>query len=1176
MTLRSSRLVSAMAVAALACVSKAQWRVIEEPQRAGFQPAAIDGGTIVASGWGASLGSVWTAGWPNYDALDAEGLSTWTIPAGVDGGRVGGYARVGNAWHAALWTARNWNQPGWSTAPFASWVYTPLHPTGATNSYVYAVSGTTQGGVAQFGSIMQAGIWSGTASSWTSLHPTAAGVQGSYIAGMLGSQQGGAVLINSGGAFPTYRAAIWSGTPGSWIDLHPVGAYESRIYGVGPGEQVGHIKWTDQQPLQAALWSGSSASVRSLHPAGATTSSARSTNGQHQVGFFGTTGFRACLWRGTADTHVDLHALIPALGQWDTSQAVSVSTSGGFTRVVGWVQRGSTVYPVMWTDEPELKKQWRATTLPVAAGSQIPLAASGSKLAGLRDVGPWSVAQLWDTQQRTSLVLQPSFDVPLYEGIEGSAAFGTDSQQQVGYVSVVQRPYGSPVGIRNAWVWNSSPSSWINLHPAGALFEPSEAYAIRGGQQVGHVNNRAALWSGTSASYVNLHPPSAPPGSASAALATTGQQQVGYYYSGTEYVVGDAALWTGSAASLINLAHPAWSSLSQYGVGSRALATNGSQQGGWWGVIEDGDSRSPVAVLWSGTGASAISMQPLGTTYSKILGMDEQHQVGLIGSPNGSGQARAAFWSGTPGSAINLHQLLPDYFTDSSATCITTNDGVLTVAGWARDSYSRTKPVVWTQEPSPEPAAWALKSPAARPSPRNGHAMAYDSARGVTVMFGGSGGSPREYKNETWEWDGTNWTQRALTGPRPTRRDGHKMAYDASRGVTVLFGGQTGSYASSTLSGETWEWNGTAWSQRLISGPSPRHDAAMAYDARRQRIVLFGGNNGPTIFNETWELDASGWRLVATGDPSTRYAFPMAYDSWRGAVVMHGGRASAAVQLLDDTWSFAGGSSWASDDFLPTPVSARYYHSMHDDPIARSVCIYGGYSGTALGGGGPGETSGELWFFNGVSWYREQPAGPNPGARYAHAMVFDAARAEAVLFGGSDASGAFRDDTWTLKRPCTSVRAPVSRAVLAFDPVSFSTGLPSGVNGTYQWRRNGEIIDPQSNPSAATATLNINSVRTTDAGTYDCIVSATCGTVTSSGATLTVQARCGLSDVAGPGQVITPDGQLTADDIIVFVNLFFMGDPRSDIASGGQILTPDGQFTADDLIVFINRFFAGC
>jgi hypothetical protein len=56
--------------------------------------------------------------------------------------------------------------------------------------------------------------------------------------------------------------------------------------------------------------------------------------------------------------------------------------------------------------------------------------------------------------------------------------------------------------------------------------------------------------------------------------------------------------------------------------------------------------------------------------------------------------------------------------------------------------------------------------------------MAYDSKRERTVLFGGSAGNVKF--NDTWEWDGDNWTQVADTGP--SARGGHAMAYDSNRG----------------------------------------------------------------------------------------------------------------------------------------------------------------------------------------------------------------------------------------------------------------------------------------------------------------------------------------------------------------------------------------------------------
>jgi hypothetical protein len=89
------------------------------------------------------------------------------------------------------------------------------------------------------------------------------------------------------------------------------------------------------------------------------------------------------------------------------------------------------------------------------------------------------------------------------------------------------------------------------------------------------------------------------------------------------------------------------------------------------------------------------------------------------------------------------------------------------------------------------------------------------------------------------------WTQRAVGGPSP--RYGHKMAFDAARGVAVLFGG----YDASGRNGETWEWNGSVWTQRQVSGPSGRFRHAMCYDAAGGVTVLSGGDTSPGPNMET-------------------------------------------------------------------------------------------------------------------------------------------------------------------------------------------------------------------------------------------------------------------------------------------------------------------------------------
>jgi hypothetical protein len=70
---------------------------------------------------------------------------------------------------------------------------------------------------------------------------------------------------------------------------------------------------------------------------------------------------------------------------------------------------------------------------------------------------------------------------------------------------------------------------------------------------------------------------------------------------------------------------------------------------------------------------------------------------------------------------------------------------------------------------------------------------------------------------------------------------------------------------------------------------------------------------------------------------------------------------------------------------------------------------------------------------------------------------------------------------------------------------------------------------------------------------------------------------CGPSDIAGAGPVPGADGELTADDVILFIAAFTAQNLTvADIAGAGPVPGADGELTADDIILFIARFTAGC
>jgi hypothetical protein len=69
-------------------------------------------------------------------------------------------------------------------------------------------------------------------------------------------------------------------------------------------------------------------------------------------------------------------------------------------------------------------------------------------------------------------------------------------------------------------------------------------------------------------------------------------------------------------------------------------------------------------------------------------------------------------------------------------------------------------------------------------------------------MFGGLVAST--YFNDTWEYDGVNWTQ-VTTASSPSARGSHVTAYDSVRGKVIIFGGHFYSGGHNYLN-DTWEY----------------------------------------------------------------------------------------------------------------------------------------------------------------------------------------------------------------------------------------------------------------------------------------------------------------------------------------------------------------------------------
>jgi hypothetical protein len=265
------------------------------------------------------------------------------------------------------------------------------------------------------------------------------------------------------------------------------------------------------------------------------------------------------------------------------------------------------------------------------------------------------------------------------------------------------------------------------------------------------------------------------------------------------------------------------------------------------------------------------------------------------------------------------------------------------------------------------------------------------------------------------------------------------------------------------------------------SSPSARRHSAIAYDAARQRVLLFGGvDNSNAELDDLWSWNGSTWtRLAATTggremgtdmyatptdvfsvspagrvqrlsdtrwvpvSPSTTPARALAayaYDSARGRLVRFGG-GDAPGQAARETWEFDG-QSWT---LVSTQgPSARFFPSMAYDPLGGVTVLFGGLSLSE-------QKLDDTWEWDGRDW--TQAGGTAPAPRFGATMVYDGGAGEMLLFGGIDEPGAQINELWRRSTRgwslVTTSGGPSPRAValMAFDGARRNVLLFGGDGG---------------------------------------------------------------------------------------------------------------------------------
>jgi hypothetical protein len=385
---------------------------------------------------------------------------------------------------------------------------------------------------------------------------------------------------------------------------------------------------------------------------------------------------------------------------------------------------------------------------------------------------------------------------------------------------------------------------------------------------------------------------------------------------------------------------------------------------------------------------------------------------------------------------------------------------------------------------------WTEMHPPDAPSARLLPAMAFDPVRDRVVLYGGTSVAEDGFTSaplyDTWQFDGTTWRK---TEDESVKIGRPMLAFDKARNQMILMGVDTefkthmyrfdpdsskwveitpeklpdcvnegalvyqehnetlmavGGVCSVSQSflDQTWEWNGTTWTEIKTGNSINRGTGlAVAYDSLRHYALIYGGTDMlQTKPRSTTQIyGAKNWRFAFTAvRPTPRSLFSLAGDPVNKAVWLMGGLNEYSAGYETDFWGYRGGQ-WFKQALKDPPPNC-------DAPLAafdtdRSKLIMACWPTTGL--------DVEMWEFDGTAFKAIATTKKKPEARRQAAMVYDQNLKKIVYFGGYDGQN-FRDDTWTWNgTDWTQVtkNKPPNRSLHAmwYDPLQKRTLMYGGI-----------------------------------------------------------------------------------------------------------------------------------
>ena len=215
-------------------------------------------------------------------------------------------------------------------------------------------------------------------------------------------------------------------------------------------------------------------------------------------------------------------------------------------------------------------------------------------------------------------------------------------------------------------------------------------------------------------------------------------------------------------------------------------------------------------------------------------------------------------------------------------------------------------------------------------------------------------------------------------------------------------------------------------SARPIDIPTPRADLEGVWDAERERMVFFAGDQGTPIMcmsqtdytAEVWAFhtDCDNFERIEPGaGMPARGRYALAHDLAHGRALIHGGRTregtSGPYTVFDDLWAYElATDTWTELAKGPSP------RSNHVAAIVGNRLVVHG--GNASSNGLVFDPLGDTWAFDlDAETWSQVTTSNDPPARLFHSATVGPDDASLVVYGGGDENAftMFLHDMWVLQ-----------------------------------------------------------------------------------------------------------------------------------------------------------------